>query len=108
MFEDWKEKTKGNPQVSRHLLWDVDYDRFDFQKGKSLVVQRVIERGGFNDFYAIFMMYGGIDGVRDIIKRIRSCFSAKDETFVLTVFNLKKEELQCYIYKQLREIHLNS
>lgn len=64
MFEDWKERTKGNPQVSRHLLWDVDYDRFDFQKGKLLVVQRVI-----NDFYAIFMMYGGIDGVRDILNR---------------------------------------
>lgn len=108
MFQDWKEKIKDNPRVSRHLLWDADYDRFDFQAGRFLVVQRVIERGREDDYYALFRMYGGIDGVRDIIRQMRSGLRPKDESFVLAVFNLKKEDLQCYIYKRLREQHLNS
>jgi hypothetical protein len=31
-----------------------------------------------------------------------------DEAFVLHVFHLKKEDLQCYTRKQLRENYLNS
>jgi hypothetical protein len=111
MFQDWKRKIKNNPRVSPSLLWDVDTSKMsaeDWQEMKLLVVQRVIERGDENDFYAIFKLYGGPKGVREIIKQIRSCFSPKDEAFVMTVFNLKKEDLICYERKRLREILLNS
>ena len=47
----------------------------DWQKMKLLVVQRVIKLGKENDYYAIFKLYGGPDGVREIIKQIRSMFS---------------------------------
>jgi hypothetical protein len=95
MFQDWKSKIKNNPQVAKHLLWDVntsnlsDEDWYDMRK---LVVQRVIEQGDENDFYAIFKLYGGPKGVREIIKQIPAVFSPRDEAFVRTVFNLKKED----------------
>ncbi|MDR0834253.1 MAG: hypothetical protein LBN93_08750 [Candidatus Symbiothrix sp.] len=109
MFQDWKKKIKDNPQaVSKQLLWDVDYDTFDFQKGRRLVVRRVIERGWENDYYAAFNLYGGPKGVREIIKEIPGQLHPKDETFVRTVFNLKKEDLQCYTKKQLKAKHLTS
>jgi hypothetical protein len=111
MFQDWKERIKDNPQVYKGLLWDVDTSKMaddDWQRMKLLVVQRVIERGDENDFYAIFKLYGGKKGVREIIKQIRSVLHPVDEAFVRTVFNLKKEDLICYERKRLRELHLNS
>ena len=111
MFQDWKERIKENPQVFKGLLWDVNTSNMtdqDWQDMKLLVVQRVIELGDENDYYAIFKLYGGPKGVRDIIKQIRSAFSPKNEAFVRTIFNLKKEDLICYERKRLREIHLNS
>jgi len=111
MFQDWKEKIKNNPTVSSHLLWDVNISNMsadDWLKMKKLIVQRVIERGNESDFYAIFKLYGGPKGVREIIKQIPSVFTPRNEAFILTVFNLKKEDLVCYERKRLREQHLNS
>ena len=111
MFDDWKERIKDDPKVFKGLLWDVDTSKMtddDWQDMKLLVVQRVIELGDMNDFYAIFKLYGGPKGVRNIIKQIRSILHPVNEAFVKTVFNLKKEDLICYERKRLREIHLNS
>ncbi len=110
MFQDWKEKIKQYPNVtvSKHLLWEFDLSNFDWQDMKTLVVQRVIERGRVNDFYAIFKMYGGKRGVKNIIKKIPQFSNQRDLAFVLSVFNLKKEELECYTRKQSRERHFRS
>ena len=111
MFNDWKERIKENPQVNKSLLWDMktsDMTDEDWQYMKLLVVERVIERGCENDYYAIFRLYGGPKGVREIIKQIRKVLDPVDEAFVRMVFNLKKEDLICYERKRLRELHLNS
>jgi hypothetical protein len=108
MFQDWEKKIKGNPQVSKHLLWDFKLTDFDWEKMKVIVVQRVVERGRENDYYAIFNLYGGVEGVREIIIQIPEILSPRNESFVKTVFNLKKEDLQCYRRKRLRERLLNS
>jgi len=108
MFNDWKKKIKENPQVDRHLLWDVNYDKIDWWAMRRLVVQRVIERGWMNDFYAIFRLYGGPKGVREIVKEIPAVMSPRNEAFARNLFNLSKNELQCYTRKRLRESYLNS
>lgn len=108
MFQDWKEKVQENPCVSKHLLWEYDLEDFDWDDMQTLVVQRVIERGRPNDFYAILKLYGGIDGVKEIIKKIPQPLHPKDLAFVCTVFHLKKDDLLCYTKKLLREQHLKS
>lgn len=105
-FDDWEEKSKDKT-VSKTLLWEYDITTFPWQKMKTLVVQRVIERGWPDDFYAAIRLYGGVDNVREIIKTI-PILSPKDMAFVCNVFNLKKEELKCYTWKQLREQRMNS
>jgi hypothetical protein len=105
IFDDWKEKNIKS--ISKSLLWEYDLARFDWYNMQTVVVQRVIERGWIEDFYAVIAMYGGIDKVREIIKSI-PILSEKDINFVCTVFNLKKEDLKCYTRKQLREQLLNS
>lgn len=104
MFEDWQKKIPLS--LSGHLLWEVNPKDIDYQGMKRLVVQRVIELGNENDFYFIFQQYG-YENVVDTIKDLPQ-LSPKNESFVLSVFNLKKEDLLCYKRKQLREAYLNS
>jgi hypothetical protein len=68
----------------------------------------VIERGWENDYYAVFNLYGGVKGVREMIKEISGQLHPKDEAFVCAVFNLKKEDLQCYTKKRLKAERLTS
>lgn len=108
MWSDWKEQIKHQPKVKHSLLWEYDLSGFDWQYMRALVVERVIERGWDEDYYALFALYGGIEGVRKIIRDEVLILSDKDIAFVCTAFNLQKEELKCYIRKQSRQALMNS
>ena len=105
-FDDWKEKSVGL-KVSKRLLWDCDLSRVDWDAMRVLVVQRVIERGSLEDFYAAIRLYGGIENIKTIIREI-PILSDRNMNFVINVFHLKKEELKCSTFKQLREKRLAS
>jgi len=108
MWTDWEKKADPNSTIPPHLLWDMDLKDFDWQKCKSIVVERVIERGSEQDFYTIFRMYGGVEGVREIAKNIKHFRWPWDPDFVCMAFDIKKEEMICYKRQQLREALLNS
>ena len=96
----------GGHRINQSLLWEYDMARFDWQSSKTLVVQRVVEMGEPEDFYAAFDLYGGREGFREAIKSV-PYLNALDMHFVCTVFNLKKEELRCYKKKQSNPGHWN-
>ena len=109
MWSNWKnEVIQQDATIPERLLWDMNLEKFDFQKSKKIVVQRVIEYGLPEDYNIIFSLYGGVQGVREIIKQIHHFRYPQDVAFVCIAFNLKKEELECYRRKQLRNRHLNS
>jgi hypothetical protein len=103
-FDDWKEKSVGL-KVSERLLWEYDLSRIDWNDMRTVVVQRVIERGSLEDFYAAIRLYDGIENLKAIIKEI-PILSDRNMNFVINVFHLKKEELKCSTFKQLREKRL--
>lgn len=88
------------------LLWEYDMSQFDWQAMRNIVVQRVLERGRKDDYYAMLNMYG-LDGVREALRCI-PYMSEKDMNFACHTFDLKKEELQCYKLKHSRPQHFNS
>ena len=89
-------KKYEDAKLNKNLLWEYKVDNdFDYNSIKRLVVQRVIQLGGKEDYYAIFKMYGGIEGVKDIIKNIEF-LSKKDMNFVSVIFNIEMEDLKCY------------
>ena len=100
LFDEYKEYP-GEVTISPSLLWEYDLRHFDWQQARSIVVQRVIERGCAEDYFAAFDLYGGIAGFREILREV-STLSDKDMNFVCTFFNLKKEELRCYTRRLLR------
>jgi len=109
MFFDFiiKKNRIANPQINKAILWDYDLSSFDWTAMRRIVVQRVIERGREEDYLAIFHLYGGIEGVRQIIMNEVPWLSPKDMSFVCRIFDLKKEELKCYTRAQLRAKLLN-
>ncbi len=86
---------KNHPikEVNPTLLWEYDLQNFDYQDMKKLVIQRVIERGWPNDFYAILNLYG-LDGVKEAIKEIKS-LNRIDKNFVSVVFEIPLKDLKC-------------
>ncbi len=91
-FGDYKSHSEA--KIRKSLLWEYDLEKFDWSVMRNIVVQRVVERGRMDDFYAVLNLYGE-EGVKEAIKKIPS-LSQKDIAFVCVVFNLKKEELECY------------
>ena len=93
-------------QIRSSLLWEYAIDDVDYDSMKTVIVQRVVERGRTEDFYAILNRFG-LEEVRNTIKEI-AYLSDKDIAFVCTKFNLNRNELKCYSKQQLRNQHWNS
>ena len=102
-FDNYKQHKTA--RIRESLLWEYDLSRVDWQAMRLIVVQRVVERGRMEDFYALLNMYG-IEGVRESIKEI-PVMSPKDMSFVCSVFDIKKEELKCYLRRQSHPQHWN-
>ncbi len=88
------------------MLWEFDLEKFDWQKMRNEVVQRVLERGRMDDFYAILNLYG-VEGVKAALREI-PYMNDKDMNFACIAFDLRKEELKCYTKKQSMPLHWNS
>ena len=100
IFSHWKKEKDAT--LNKSLLWDYDLTNFDWYDMRYIVVQRVIERGWFDDYCAAIRIYGGLRNFKKIIKEL-PILSDKDMSFVCAVFQLKKESLKCYTRKQLRK-----
>ena len=93
-------------EVRPSLWWEYDLSNFDWQQMRNEVVQRVLERGRMDDFYAILNLYGE-EGVKAALREI-PYMNDKDMNFACIAFDLRKEDLRCYIRKQLMPLHWNS
>jgi hypothetical protein len=103
-FNDYKRHS--NCKINPSLLWEYETDGFDYEAMRNVVVQRVLERGWKDDFYAMFNLYG-YRKVRNAVKEI-PYMNDKDMNFACRVFNLKKDDLKCYKNKLSKPQHWNS
>ena len=88
------------------LLWEYDLEHLDIQKMRNIIVQRMLERGRKDNYYAILNMYG-LEGVKEALKEI-PYMSEKDMNFACFAFDIKKEDLKCYKLKQSHQQHFTS
>lgn len=51
--------TKQPPlQLRPHLLWEYDQSKFNYRRGATVVIERVIERGTIEEWREIVRFYG--------------------------------------------------
>lgn len=93
-------------QIRESLLWEYDLGKIDWMQMRNVIVQRVIERGRIDDFYAVLNRYG-LSGVKEAICQI-PWLNDKDLVFVCTIFGIEKKELRCSTQKQSQKQHWNS
>lgn len=103
-FDNYKQHPEA--KINPSLLWEYDLSDFDFQQLRNVVVQRVVERGWPDDWYAALNLYGE-DGMITAIKEL-PYFNAKDMNFVSKLFEIPLSEMKCYIKKQSHPAHWNS
>ncbi|MEI6647253.1 MAG: hypothetical protein WCP12_14550 [bacterium] len=95
-----------SPEISKFtpsLFWDVDRETLDLQTSKTLIVQRVLERGHDEDWELLKACYA-ISGIVQIAKQMRSLESTA-LAFVSCIGNVKKEEFRCFTWKQSTQTH---
>jgi hypothetical protein len=102
-FDSYKQHTDATMNPS---LWEYDMQGFDFEQMRNIVVQRVVERGWHNDWYAALNMYG-VDGVVAAIKEV-PYLNAKDMNFVCVIFDIPLSQLKCNQRKLSKPLHWNS
>lgn len=98
-------KNIGNglkPNLDKGLFWDWRYDDIDWQETYRSVIERVLERGTKQEWEEIVRFYGKpriITALKEEIKFL------PDYTIEATssYFNIKKEEMACYVRRQLRK-----
>lgn len=103
-FDRYKEHP--NAKINPSLLWEYDLSKFDFQHMRNVVVQRVVERGWPDDWYAALNMYGK-EGMISILKEL-PWLNDKDMRFVSLIFQIPLSEMKCYTRKQSPHIHWKS
>lgn len=92
--------------IRKHLLWDVDVEQFDYNKGRKLVIERVVQRGNMDDWLTLFNLYG-YEMVRKEIMRI-PYLNDKDMNFVHHIFDIPFTELKCYTRKRSMDLRWTS
>jgi len=107
MWSNWNKQTKQNSTIPARLLWDMNLELFDIQKGRALVAERVAERGDLEDFYTMFALYGGVKGVREIYRNEVQELNPRALAFISAAFNLKKEEMKCYTHRRSKAVPWN-
>ena len=107
LFDDWEKHKLNKSDISPTLLWEYNLDNFDWEDKKTIVVQRVIERGWRKDFYAAINLYGGLSNFIKIIKQV-PYLNKRDMNYVSKEFDINLEDLKCYKRQLRREKLLNS
>ncbi|NOZ34212.1 MAG: hypothetical protein GXO80_02815 [Chlorobi bacterium] len=51
-----KKNTINN--LSLHLFWDTNRNNLDFEQNKTIIIERVFNRGNLNDLKIIIKQYG--------------------------------------------------
>jgi hypothetical protein len=92
-------------QLSPHLFWDVDREKFDFSKNKKWLIHRVLEYGLLKDWVLIYKYYG-IEEIAQIVIQLKD-LDKKSISFISVLSKIPKEKFLCYTTRQLNQEHWN-
>ena len=56
---------------SKHLFWNVDLEKFDLDKHKVQMIQKVLEYGRIND-WNLLKQYYGLEEIKNVSLNLRS------------------------------------
>lgn len=91
----------GKPNLPKRLFWEFRFDEIDWQNDSATIIERVAERGSAEEWDEMLRFYG--EGrVKNTFKNDTKYLTDRTIKKVCAFFNLKPEDLKCYIRKQSR------
>lgn len=92
------------PNLPRVLFWDLDFDKIDWKRSYRMVMERVLDKGNTAEWEEMIRFYGKVN-VITALKNDITYLSDMTTDAVCTYFQLSKQELKCYLKKQLNKGH---
>ena len=90
-------------KLSEYLFWDVDINKLNSVKNKSLIIQRVLDYGLYKDWQIIYKYYK-IDEIAKTATKLRD-LDKKSISFISLLSKIPKEAFLCYTMKQSMPKH---
>ena len=90
------------PDLPKWLFWDVYFETLDWQLAYRSVIQRIIDRGNDRDWEELIRYYGR-DKVIQVLKSEVNYLMDHSIERACAFFNVKPEELRCYMRKQSKK-----
>ena len=89
--------------LDKRLFWDVDIADIDAERHKRFIIQRVLERGGLEDWRLLKNHYT----LPTIVEETQQMRSLEPHALALIacIAELPREAFRCYISKQLNQKH---
>jgi len=91
------------PIFTRSILWDVNPETFDLQKGRRLVVQRVLMLGTLDDLRLLKTLYS-LSDIRDEVVKIKD-WDSKVLNFISLWLDIPKDRFACCTHRHLHPKH---
>ena len=82
------------PNLSKHLFWDIDMDKLDYDKRASFVLERVFTMGMQEDEWKVNKYYGKECIRKEVIKS--KALDKKTLNYLSIFYEIPKEDFACY------------
>ncbi len=93
-------------QFTPNLFWDIAPDAFDIDRYPAAVVERVLERGEWND-WCLIRNYLGLQRIAAICKTLRT-LSPESLNYICCLTHTDKKDYRCYHFAQSNPTLWNS
>jgi hypothetical protein len=84
--------------LRKELFWDIDFSKMNLLTHKRIITERVLTLGNLEEFYFLLDTYDTQTLVEEISQL--GYMDPKTMSFVVSFFNIDKNQLTCYTRKQ--------
>ena len=89
-----KSGSREKLKLSKHLFWDIDTARLDYEKRASFVLERVFTMGMQEDEWEVNKYYGK-DRIRSEVIKCKA-LDRKTLNYLSVFYGIPKEDFICY------------
>ena len=98
-------KTSDLQKLSKHLFWDLNFKTLDAEKNKTIIIERVFNRGDLEDVILVVKIYGLETVKQELLKA--GFLDKKTLNWASSFFDIPKTEFRCYKKMQSSHTHWN-
>ena len=85
---------KKKPKLSKHLFWDIDERKLDYESRAPFVLERVFTMGMQEDEWEVNNYYGK-ERIREEVVKCKS-LDKKTLNYISIFYEVPKEKFECY------------